>query len=372
MSSDYNQQHHQKRSSKAIPHHTQEPSRPFSTPLSLKNRPLNLDLKLNLSKVRENTLKVEDIYSILYQNSERGPGLLPECGIDKFNDNSEAPQAKFLSTDVIHIPNKPSQANYSIVQVSQGLTSIPQRAVDMRGLLTILELSKNKFDHFPIEITTIVMLRSLKLDHNMIRTIPSEISKLTKLEALSLSHNLVHMLPKSFNKLTNLKTLNLEINAIESFGNELTDLTCLESLNIYHNRIIHFPTTFRNLTALTELKFEWFRYITPAVAVHLSGKECDHVLSKLRNRCAELHNKRIKVFNFGDFLKLISTGNTSYKTVDNRGRTLLHNACLHEDISVMRFMITHTPEFLDLADKDKLTPLCLSIVKSFVHAKVWR
>ena len=254
--------------------------------------------------------------------------------------------------------------NYSLIIIEKNLIRIPKTVIDMKNLLTVLDISHNKFEYFPFEIMQIHGLKSLKMDHNKIKYIPSEICRLVNLEVFSISHNCIQNIPPNFANLTKLRDLNLENNRLETFSSELTELKNLQVFNIAHNKLACFPCSFRSLLQLQELNFEWFQYTNPPFSLPVKGQEDDHTIRKLRNKCFELYNKGVHFFSFADFLGFFSKEKVNIKEKDpETSQTILHKAVLNEDISVIRYIVTHVPELIDFSDKDKLTPLCLSLLK---------
>lgn len=324
-------------------------------------------LNPNSSRVRDNQFKAEEDPSATAQiNMERLPKtVIPTRGIERFG-YFDPSKSKTLARKLPEIPEKSNLDdidNSSAVHNDKGLVRIPANLLDLKATLTTLDISKNKFEYFPLEIVQLQALTTLKLDHNRIKCIPGEVVKLSHLQVFSISHNLIQTLPSNFAKLGSLKELNIEYNILESFNQELTDLTGLESLNILQNRLVNFPCSFKTLGNLTKFTFEWFRYANPPQNAYLNGKDDEHTLKKLRNKCAELSNRNVKNFSFYEFLEFFSYDKVNLKPKNAKSRTMLHIAAVNEDISVLRYLITNVPDLLDMVDRDNMTALCLSLVK---------
>jgi len=73
-----------------------------------------------------------------------------------------------------------------------------------------------------------------------------------------------------------------------------------------------------------------------------------------------------------DFLSFFTQDKVNIKAVDPlKGRSMLHQAVMHEDISVIRYIIPSAPDLIDQIDRDKMTPLCLSLVKEKFRSSIY-
>ena len=243
------------------------------------------------------------------------------------------------------------------------LYKLPKEVIDRASTLVALNISDNKFEYFPLEILQIKTLHTLKLDHNKIKSIPSDIAQLTNLESLSLAHNGLQLLPVAISKLKRLKELNLECNLLDSLPQEIDGLRNLKILNIYQNRLDSLPTTFGNLSALNSLCLEWFRYTEPKMAVFQRGSNSEAIINKVRKVCCELQSKGNPLLMVNAFIEALSAIRVNFRALDLQSRTIIHTACLYEDISIVKFFIAFAPELMDSCDKNQMTPLCLSLLE---------
>lgn len=255
-----------------------------------------------------------------------------------------------------------SGKNYSMTCIEKSLTSIPPEVMQKQTILTVLDISRNKFEHFPMEILLIKTLRILRMDHNKIKYLPSDIVKLSHLEAFSISYNLIQRLPPTLGKLQNLTDLNLESNIIDDFSKEIVGLKNLKILNLLQNKITNFPCEFKELTSLIEFDFEWFKYANPPLRQSQKGKEGLHHLKKLKNKLCEFHNNNLKGMSLQDFVNLFSINQVNFRCINKQKQTILHLACIYEDICVMKLLLRDYPELLEAQDEDGVTPLCASLL----------
>ncbi|KAG0293107.1 hypothetical protein BGZ96_003330 [Linnemannia gamsii] len=101
--------------------------------------------------------------------------------------------------------------------------------------LTELDLSRNRLESLPDQITSLVPhLNYLNLSHNLFTEIPLELCQLTELQVLIMSQNRIHgpVPDKICSHLTQLKTLKLCANQITSLPDSLSHLNKLESLSM--------------------------------------------------------------------------------------------------------------------------------------------
>jgi len=104
---------------------------------------------------------------------------------------------------------------------------------------------------FPVCITSLELLTTLDLSNNKIDTVPKQISLLTNLKHLFLVENNLKKLPKQISKLTNLETLALTGNQLSSVPKEIYSMVNLEVLWLSYNPIQSLPgTLFKSLRKL--------------------------------------------------------------------------------------------------------------------------
>lgn len=256
-------------------------------------------------------------------------------------------------------PIKDNTSNHE----KQGLSQIPREILERKTPLVSLNLSCNKFEYFPMEILQIKTLCTLKMDHNKLKSLPLEISQLSNLEFFSFSYNSIPFLPVSMTKLTKLKELNVQSNMINTLPIDLENFKDLRNLNILHNYLDSLPTSFGKLSMLQDFCLEWFRYTDPKLPVHQRGLDGEINIKKIREKCNNLQLMNIKTLSIEGFLELFSSKKRDLSALDDFGRTIAHEACLNEDISILKYVLSRTPEIIDACDKNHLTPLCLGLLE---------
>ena len=309
--------------------------------------------------VSPNSILSTKPHSKLTQNNEKSPSHLKPYKNKKIHSVS-------INKHRTHLNGFSKDQFISLSFINKSLYSLPVSIYEKASILQILDLSHNHLEYFPLEITQIVCLATLKLNQNKIKSLPSEIYKLSNLEYFSICQNKIQTLPPTFRQLSRLKELNLEANLIKEFGGEITDLHHLERLNIYQNRIKYLPVCFSNLRDLWEFRFEWVRYIDPSSNCYLKDEEgVENAIVKIRAACKALVNQNIKSLSFRDFLRIFSEEHEEPQLmgIDTYGCSLLHLACLYEDISVIKHLMIEAPALLDLPNSFGLTPFCFSVLK---------
>jgi len=131
------------------------------------------------------------------------------------------------------------------------LASLP----DLSALcwLEEIDLSRNKFEEFPVELYDCVNLADIRLSHNNLKLVPSGIEKLVNLAALELGSNNINVIPNCLCGLKSLELLDLSGNGIKEIPQAISGLESLEILDLSHNPINTIPNSIKELKKLTRL-----------------------------------------------------------------------------------------------------------------------
>lgn len=104
-----------------------------------------------------------------------------------------------------------------------------------------LNLSRNEFTDFPVEIRALRQLKTLYLNQNNIKTIPENVfPSLEKLNFLKLSTNRLEKLPSDISRCQDLTYLNLSNNCLKDLY-PLVGLSRLKELYIERNQLAELP-----------------------------------------------------------------------------------------------------------------------------------
>lgn len=233
--------------------------------------------------------------------------------------------------------------------------------------LVILDLSSNKLRNMPEPVFDCRSLKIFKIDNNLIKFIDERLF-LLPLELFSISNNFIEKIPNNIvnwreNK---IKSLNLSHNQIIDLPDDLMELgETLNYLHINNNPFVSIPISFKKLVNLHELSFDWLKYIYDFCNEEALVKlpELKGVLRKIKEICEKYENLGKDCVRFLDLIESLSgsTHKFDLKRLDNKGRTLLHEAALQEDIGVVRTIISVEPSLMNSLDEDGHTPLSLAI-----------
>ena len=123
--------------------------------------------------------------------------------------------------------------------------------------LTTLELNYNDFDSMPCELSTITELTSLRLQRNHIKSVPCDLSNLTHLTHLDISGNDLTVFPCELTTLPKLKTLDISINHMVSIPCDLSNMTEIKSIILRRNSFHAFPCALINQRKLSSLDISY-------------------------------------------------------------------------------------------------------------------
>ena len=309
----------------------------------------------------------------MYNSLDTSCGEIHNIGWDKYVPKfidfhnkapniSNLPHFRHIKSLSLKSSHFDSSRNHDRSYDNKGLTHFPKEILLIKSTLSVLDLSHNKFEYFPLEVLQIETLIELKMDYNKIKSLPSEIEQLSRLEILSLGHNAIQFLPPSVFRLVELRELNLESNSLDHISDDLGQLKHLKILNLMHNKFDSLPTSFGKLVELKEFQLEWFRYTDPKLVVHQRGSSGECNIRKLREKCNNL-SQETKNLPLNVFLNFFSFSRINFATRDSQGRSILHEACFNEDISIIKYVIYHAPELVDCCDKYQMSPLCVSLLE---------
>ena len=121
--------------------------------------------------------------------------------------------------------------------------------------LTDLDLSDNKFLHFPEDILKIKTLKKLNLSKNQIEILLPEIKELKNLEEVNFSENRMRQLPEEFFQLTSLIRINFAKNNLKKIPKTIHKLQNLLFFNVKKNNIRIIPKEILELPQIEWLDF---------------------------------------------------------------------------------------------------------------------
>uniref|UniRef100_A0A8C8VKQ7 Scribble planar cell polarity protein n=1 Tax=Pelusios castaneus TaxID=367368 RepID=A0A8C8VKQ7_9SAUR len=152
------------------------------------------------------------------------------------------------------------------------LSALPPELGNLRRLVC-LDVSENKLEQLPNEVSGLVALTDLLLSQNLLECIPDGIGQLKQLSILKvdqnrlaevtesigdcenlseliLTENVLTALPKSLGKLTKLTNLNVDRNRLTALPSEIGGCASLNVLSLRDNRLALLPPELANTTEL--------------------------------------------------------------------------------------------------------------------------
>lgn len=177
------------------------------------------------------------------------------------------------------------EADVNGVDLSQNhLSEFPQNLEPLIGKLFELNLSHNKiFTDLPGTILANGKnLQYLNLSNNRLDKLPSEISDMTNLREICLSFNKFESIPTCLQNCEKLETLLLNGNQIKIIDVEgLSRLKRLAILDLSNNDINHVPPELGKLTQLKTLQLEGNSFRVPRPQILVQGTQS--VMNYLRD-----------------------------------------------------------------------------------------
>ncbi|XP_065055715.1 DISP complex protein LRCH3-like isoform X2 [Rhopilema esculentum] len=137
--------------------------------------------------------------------------------------------------------------------------------------LNHLNLSHNQIPVLPVHICSLP-LKVLIMNHNKLHAVPSEIGLLGKLQKLDLSCNELTNLPSTMGEMVSLRTLKVRRNQLISLPDEVSKLKNLVHMDITSNKISIIPPAFRLITSLVVFELKDNPLTSPPAQICLKGR----------------------------------------------------------------------------------------------------
>jgi Leucine-rich repeat (LRR) protein len=129
----------------------------------------------------------------------------------------------------------------------RGWTEIDTSIWSFHAKVTSLDLSYNRLQSIPKEISKLKRLIHLNCEHNEINTLPETIGRLRALKVLKLNGNKLSTIPDEIGNCRNLTTLLLNENKIELLPQSIGGCLSLEVLKLGNNDLKDLPITIAQL-----------------------------------------------------------------------------------------------------------------------------
>ncbi|KAL1271040.1 hypothetical protein QQF64_030056 [Cirrhinus molitorella] len=161
----------------------------------------------------------------------------------------------FAGKKLKSLPNELLQRGGDAVKVDLQRNRLKQiSGIAQLNNLTELNLSRNEFTDFPVDIRGLRQLERLYINQNNIKTIPENVfPSLEKLRFLKLSTNRLEKLPQDMNRCQYLNYLNLSNNCLKNLD-PLVGLSHLKELYVERNQLAELPDLLFQNSSLTLFK----------------------------------------------------------------------------------------------------------------------
>ncbi|XP_019634855.1 PREDICTED: leucine-rich repeat and calponin homology domain-containing protein 1-like isoform X6 [Branchiostoma belcheri] len=166
---------------------------------------------------------------------------------------------------------------------NNNIKAVPDMAVNLQ-CLTWLNLSRNQLTTLPIPLCYLP-LQVLVVSNNKLVSLPEDIGKLKKLMNLDVSCNEISTLPLQIGEMENLRELNIRRNHLQTLPEELCQLR-ITRLDISCNKVTSLPACYRHLQTLCEFILDNNPLMSPPAQVCTRGRV--HILKWL---CQEAHRE---------------------------------------------------------------------------------
>ncbi len=115
--------------------------------------------------------------------------------------------------------------------------SLLDEALKNIDIACVLNLSEQKLETVPNDISKLTKLNELSLKGNNLTKFPTEVLAATTLMSLDLSDNQITQIPAEINQLVSLQALDLSGNKLTQFPKEIGSLSVLHSLKLTGNNL---------------------------------------------------------------------------------------------------------------------------------------
>ncbi|XP_078613902.1 leucine-rich repeat and calponin homology domain-containing protein 1-like isoform X8 [Branchiostoma floridae x Branchiostoma japonicum] len=190
---------------------------------------------------------------------------------------------------------------------NNNIKAVPDMAVNLQ-CLTWLNLSRNQLTTLPIPLCYLP-LQVLVVSNNKLVSLPEDIGKLKKLMNLDVSCNEISTLPLQIGEMESLRELNIRRNHLQTLPEELCQLR-ITRLDISCNKVTSLPACYRHLQTLCEFILDNNPLMSPPAQVCTRGRV--HILKWL---CQEAHKEDRK----RDVMEQILDGKPANESLNGEG-----------------------------------------------------
>ncbi|XP_004679169.1 PREDICTED: leucine-rich repeat-containing protein 40 [Condylura cristata] len=163
------------------------------------------------------------------------------------------------------------------------LCEIPKRIVELKDMVSDVNLSFNKLPSLSVELCMLQKLTFLDLRNNFLNSLPEEMGSLMKLQTINLSFNRFKILPEVLYHIRTLETILISNNQVGSVNPEkMKTMENLITLDLQNNDLLQIPPELGNCVNLRTLLLDGNPFRVPRAAILMKGTAA--VLEYLRDR----------------------------------------------------------------------------------------
>ncbi|XP_055441468.1 leucine-rich repeat-containing protein 40 isoform X4 [Bubalus kerabau] len=163
------------------------------------------------------------------------------------------------------------------------LCEIPKRIVELKEMVSDVNLSFNKLSFISLELCTLQKLTFLDLRNNFLSSLPEEMESLTRLQTINLSFNRFKILPEVLYRIPTLETILISNNQVGSLDpQKMKTMENLITLDLQNNDLLQIPPELGNCVNLRTLLLDGNPFRVPRAAILMKGTAA--ILEYLRDR----------------------------------------------------------------------------------------
>uniref|UniRef100_A0A2I3RBX8 Leucine-rich repeat protein SHOC-2 n=1 Tax=Pan troglodytes TaxID=9598 RepID=A0A2I3RBX8_PANTR len=163
------------------------------------------------------------------------------------------------------------------------LCEIPKRMVELKEMVSDVDLSFNKLSFISLELCVLQKLTFLDLRNNFLNSLPEEMESLVRLQTINLSFNRFKMLPEVLYRIFTLETILISNNQVGSVDpQKMKMMENLTTLDLQNNDLLQIPPELGNCVNLRTLLLDGNPFRVPRAAILMKGTAA--ILEYLRDR----------------------------------------------------------------------------------------
>uniref|UniRef100_A0A2K6DUD2 Leucine-rich repeat protein SHOC-2 n=1 Tax=Macaca nemestrina TaxID=9545 RepID=A0A2K6DUD2_MACNE len=163
------------------------------------------------------------------------------------------------------------------------LCEIPRRMVELKEMVSDVNLSFNKLSFISLELCMLQKLTFLDLRNNFLNSLPEEMESLVRLQTINLSFNRFKMLPEVLYRIFTLETILISNNQVGSVDpQKMKMMENLTTLDLQNNDLLQIPPELGNCVNLRTLLLDGNPFRVPRAAILIKGTAA--ILEYLRDR----------------------------------------------------------------------------------------